>query len=45
MVESIMQRDYPVLQALLMVSAGLYLIVNFACDVIYALLDPRIQYD
>jgi peptide/nickel transport system permease protein len=45
MVEAIMQRDYPVLQALLMFVAGVYLIVNFACDIIYALLDPRIQYD
>jgi peptide/nickel transport system permease protein len=44
-VESIVQRDYPTLQALLMFIAGLYLVVNFICDVVYAFLDPRIQYD
>jgi peptide/nickel transport system permease protein len=44
-VESILQRDYPTLQALLMFIAVLYLVVNFLCDVIYAILDPRIQYD
>lgn len=44
-VESILQRDYPTLQALLMLIAGLYLLINFLCDIIYAVLDPRIQYD
>ena len=44
-VESILQRDYPTLQALLMIIAGLYVIINFLCDIIYAILDPRIQYD
>jgi len=44
-VESILQRDYPTLQALLMFIAGLYVVVNFLCDIIYAILDPRIQYD
>ena len=44
-VESILQRDYPTLQALLMFIAVLYLVVNYLCDVIYAILDPRIQYD
>jgi peptide/nickel transport system permease protein len=44
-VESIVQRDYPTLQALLMLIAGLYVIINFLCDVAYAILDPRIQYD
>jgi len=44
-VESILQRDYPTLQALLMLIAGLYVFINFLCDIIYAILDPRIQYD
>ena len=44
-VESILQRDYPTLQALLMFIAGLYVVINFLCDIIYAILDPRIQYD
>ena len=43
-VESISQRDYPTLQAVLMFVAGIYLVVNFLCDVAYAIVDPRIQY-
>lgn len=44
-VESILQRDYPTLQALLMLIAGFYVLVNFLCDIAYAMLDPRIQYE
>jgi peptide/nickel transport system permease protein len=43
-VESILQRDYPTLQALLMFVAGFYVLVNYLCDIVYAMLDPRIQY-
>lgn len=42
-VESILQRDYPTLQALLMLIAGLYVVVNFLCDITYAFIDPRVQ--
>lgn len=42
-VEAATRRDYPVIQALLLVSASLLLLSNLAVDVAYAYLDPRIR--
>lgn len=39
------QRDYPVLMALLMITATVMVFSNLLADLIYALLDPRIRYD
>jgi peptide/nickel transport system permease protein len=41
--QSILGRDYPVIQALTLVTAILYLAVNLVVDVSYAFLDPRIR--
>lgn len=41
---AIYQRDYPVVQAVVLVSALLFVGVNLAVDVLYAFLDPRIRY-
>jgi peptide/nickel transport system permease protein len=41
--DSILGRDYPVIQALTLVTAILYLVVNLVVDVSYAFLDPRIR--
>ena len=38
-------RDYPVLMAILIVSAGLVFICNLLADIGYAVLDPRVRYD
>ena len=43
-VQSVLKRDYPVIQGIMFIVAGLYVLVNFATDVSYALLDPRIRY-
>ncbi|MCZ8511521.1 ABC transporter permease [Paenibacillus filicis] len=43
-VSSIMNRDYPVIQGILMYIAFIYLLVNFIVDILYGLLDPRIHY-
>lgn len=40
----IMQRDYPVVQAGVLFVAGSFVLVNLAVDVLYAYLDPRIHY-
>ena len=42
--QAIVQRDYPVLQAVVLMVTGLFVLVNLVVDVIYALLDPRIRY-
>jgi peptide/nickel transport system permease protein len=36
-------RDYPVIQAVTLITAILYLTVNLVVDVSYAFLDPRIR--
>jgi peptide/nickel transport system permease protein len=43
-VQAVAHRDYTLLQALVMLVAGAFIIVNFLMDVAYAWLDPRIRY-
>jgi len=40
---AINQRDYPVIQAIVLVIATLFVVVNLVTDLIYALADPRIR--
>jgi peptide/nickel transport system permease protein len=42
--KSITQRDYPVLQAIVLFYTLLVLLSNLAVDVAYGWLDPRIRY-
>jgi peptide/nickel transport system permease protein len=42
-VQSILQRDYPVIQGVVLVIVVLYLVVNFLVDISYRLLDPRVE--
>ena len=42
--EGILNRDYPVVQAGVLVVATVFVLVNLLVDLSYALLDPRIQY-
>jgi peptide/nickel transport system permease protein len=43
-VQAVAHRDYTLLQALVMLVAGAFIIVNFLMDIAYAWLDPRIRY-
>jgi peptide/nickel transport system permease protein len=43
-VESVARRDYTLTQALVMLTASAFIVVNFVMDVMYAWLDPRIRY-
>jgi len=43
-VEAIARRDYTMTQALVMLVATVFLLVNFFVDIAYAWLDPRIRY-
>jgi ABC-type dipeptide/oligopeptide/nickel transport system permease component len=43
MVDSILNRDYPVVQAGALFIALVFVLVNLAVDFCYALLDPRIS--
>jgi ABC-type dipeptide/oligopeptide/nickel transport system permease component len=42
-VQAISARDYPLLQGCILVIAISYVLVNFATDIVYALVDPRIR--
>ena len=43
-IDAVMQRDYPVIQGVILVVAGVYVLVNLLIDLTYSLLDPRIRY-
>ena len=43
-IDAVLQRDYPVIQGVILVIAGVYVLVNLAIDLTYSLLDPRIRY-
>ena len=43
-VQAVAHRDYTLIQALVMLVAGCFIVVNFFMDIAYAWLDPRIRY-
>jgi peptide/nickel transport system permease protein len=43
-VTAILQRDYPTIQAVVMLYTFLFLGLNLATDCLYAVLDPRVRY-
>ena len=43
--EGITFRDFPVVQATVLLGGGMIVIVNFFVDVLYAVIDPRIRYE
>jgi peptide/nickel transport system permease protein len=45
MINSIFERDFPVVQAVTMVFAVMVVLVYLTTDVVHALLDPRVRYD
>lgn len=42
--QAALQRDYPILMAVLTIGAGFIIISNLIADIFYAYLDPRIRY-
>jgi len=44
MVSSINGRDYPLIQAIVVVTASMIIFINFIVDMLYAAVDPRIRY-
>jgi len=44
-VDSILARDYPMIQGAILVFGLLYIFVNLVTDLLYACVDPRIRYD
>jgi peptide/nickel transport system permease protein len=43
LIDSINQLDRPVIVAYLLVIVGIFIVINFAVDVLYSVLDPRVR--
>jgi len=42
-IDAVFQRDYPVLQGVTLVTATAYIVINFAVDLLYSFIDPRVR--
>ena len=40
-----LSRDYNVIQGGLVLTAGMFVLINLMVDLLYAVLDPRVRYD
>ena len=43
-VDAVLARDYPTIQAVVLLFSVVYVMINLAVDMIYTVLDPRIRY-
>jgi len=43
-VDAVLARDYPTVQAVILLFSGVYVLLNLLVDVAYTFLDPRIRY-
>jgi len=43
-VDAIIRRDYPVIQGVILVVSGVYVLLNLVVDLVYVVVDPRIKY-
>lgn len=42
--DAILRRDYPVVQGLILIFSGIYVLINLLVDLSYVLFDPRVRY-
>ncbi|MBA3478957.1 MAG: ABC transporter permease [Lautropia sp.] len=43
-VDAILRRDYPIIQGVILIFSGAYVLINLAVDLSYMLFDPRIRF-
>jgi len=43
-VQSVLRRDYPVIQGVTLIVAASYVLINLLVDVLYLVVDPRVKY-
>lgn len=43
-VDAITRRDYPIIQGVMIIFAGVYVLINLTVDILYCVIDPRIRY-
>jgi peptide/nickel transport system permease protein len=41
--DSVLERNYPVVQSAVLVIGALFMLVNLVTDVLYGLIDPRVR--
>jgi len=44
LVDAVAHRDYTLIQALVLLLASVFVLINFVVDMVYVFLDPRIRY-
>jgi peptide/nickel transport system permease protein len=44
-ITSVLARDYPMVQGVVLIAAGIFVVANLLVDMLYAYLDPRIRYE
>jgi ABC-type dipeptide/oligopeptide/nickel transport system permease component len=42
-VNAVYQRDFPVIQGVVLVAAAIFVVVNLVVDLLYAAIDPRVK--
>ena len=45
LIQSILNRDYPVVQGAILVVTAIFVLANLLVDVLYTIIDPRVRYD
>ena len=43
MITAVLRRDYPLVQGIVLVIAGTYVLINLCVDILYGVLDPRVS--
>jgi len=43
LIQAVARRDYPVVQGVVMIVAGMYVLINLLVDLLYGYLDPRLR--
>ena len=43
-VDAILRRDYPIIQGVILMFSGAYVLINLLVDLSYTFFDPRIRY-
>ncbi len=44
LIRSVFTRDYPVIEGIVLYFAAIWVIINLATDILYVIIDPRIEY-
>lgn len=44
LIDAIFHRDYPVVQAIILLMGALFVVINLVVDILYGVVDPRIRY-